>query len=130
MFSSRWDTDIYASYDNTIIHHHIVFIDFYSDVSNRSKSGTQGLTFLPVRFANLKPHTEKWHTVGLAPIAPLIAATLPDETRRKLNLQLLQRFTVMMFRSTIKWFYTSFVVHSAKYYPRFGIFVADQPEER
>lgn len=95
-----------------------------------SKSGTQGLSFLRVRYANLKPHTEHWFTICLAPVTSIITATLPDETRRKLKLQLYHCFIFTLFRRLVRASYTGIVFNATTYSPRISMVVADQPEER
>lgn len=97
------------------------------------KSGTQRLTFLLIPFANVRPHTEKWHTVRVAPVKSLITATLPDETRCKLKLQsynciidsywLCSKQQHCLHRVV-------FFVKGTTYYPQIAMVVADKPEER
>lgn len=129
IYSTPWNTDMYASYNDSVSNGSIVLIYLYSNGATMSKSGTQSLTFLRVRFSNVRPYTEEWYTVGLAPSPTSIPATLPDDTRRRLRLQLIHRFIFLMLKAIISASYTEFVVAGRTYYTRVAMLVTDQPEE-
>lgn len=82
-YRTAWDTCIYESYKDTVNKGHVVLVDFHCDDATLAKSGTQGATFIRVRFSNLKPHTETWYTVGIAPSSATISTNIPDEKRRR-----------------------------------------------
>lgn len=67
LFSTPWNTEVYASYADSAHNGQVVLIEIFSDGATISKSGTQISTFIRLRFSNIRPHREDWHTVGLAP---------------------------------------------------------------
>lgn len=61
-----WDTLIYETYAESVSWI-VILVNLHSIGATLSKSGTQGATFLRVWFSNLRPYTEKWHTIDIAP---------------------------------------------------------------
>lgn len=94
-----------------------------------AKYGTQSATFLRVRFSNIKRYTDHWFTIGIAPTARTIPSAIPDDCRRHLRSQLLQRFIYLYFKHLIQASFNFFVIKGSTYILRFGIFIGDQPKE-
>lgn len=130
VYSSPWDTKIYEEYSTTFRAGHILLFYVYYEGTTMSKSGTQSLTVIRVRFGNLRPHKEKWLTLGIAPTTTSIPSTLPDQRRLQLKHQLLQRFIFRMMRSLVQASYIGFIHNGSTYFPRVAMLIADQPKER
>lgn len=92
------------------------------------KSGTQGVTFLRVRFAKVRPHSEKWFIVIFAPAHTSIPSTFPGKKRRQLKIQLLHRFIFGMFKSLIHTSYTGVIENGTTLFPCLAMIIAEQPE--
>lgn len=92
---------MYKSYFETVSTGHVVLVYFCSEVATLAKSGTQGATFLHMRFGNLKFYTETWFNVGIAPTSTAISASFLVRKRRKLKLQLVQRIIFILFKPLI-----------------------------
>lgn len=82
---------------------------FYTVDTTISKYKTQGGTIILVLFANLRPHTKKWSTVGITQTSICTTSTVPSEIRRQLKLQLMKRVILRMNKSLVQACYSSFV---------------------
>lgn len=129
-YSSPWDTAVYESYAKSIADGHIVLIDFYADGTTLSKSGTQSASFFRVRFSNIRPVSDCWFTIAIAPTTSTIPSSLPYETKRRMRLELYQRFIFRVFCDMITASYSGFPYLGDMFFPRLAMIVADQPEER
>lgn len=59
-YSCSCDTDFYRSYQSDISSDHVVLVDYYSDGTTITCSGTQSATFIWVSFSNIKTISENW----------------------------------------------------------------------
>lgn len=98
VYSTQWNTMVFEQYITNVNTGHVLLTDFCSALTKISKSGTHGITFIPVRLANLRPNSKTWLTVGIDPMPTSITSILPDENRRELKFQLLHRFIFLMFK--------------------------------
>lgn len=74
------------SHDETLCTVHVV-VDYYSEGETFVKSETQGLTFIRIRFSNLKPYTKRWFTIGIALTSRSISSIISGKRQRQLKLQ-------------------------------------------
>lgn len=111
------DTCIYKAVTQLIPGWHGVFVEFVSDGTAMSKSGTQGLTFLRVCFSNVLRHTERWFSPSIAPSKTSTPATLPDQSRCSLKFEILHWFVFCIFKELIKPSYCG-LVNGSIYYSR------------
>lgn len=98
IYSTPYNTRIYEEYTKSQSTVHVVLVDLYSEGTTMPESGTQAVNFIRVRFANIRPYSESWFTVGITPTHTSIPSPLTDEERRELKLQLLHRFIFVMFK--------------------------------
>lgn len=119
---------MYRSYQEYVRNCHVVIVDFCSAGVTLVKTGTQGDTFLRVLF--MKLYTENWFKTGIESTDRAIPSGIPDERRRQLRLQLLQRFIFITFKELIRASYDGFVIDGCTYIQRISMFVEDQHEER
>lgn len=130
IFSAPWYTSICESYMHIVHGDHVVLLDFYSDDTKLSKSGTQGAIFIRVRFSNLRVHTESWCTVDIAPSSRAIETFLPDQKRWQLKLKLAQPFLFLLLKPLIEYSCKGTVLNGFTYFLLLAMFFADQSEER
>lgn len=85
-YPTPWDTKVYEGYTNSINKEAVLLVDFYSDGTTLTKSGTQSATFYRVRFSNLQNCSETLHTVGISPTMKTIPLSLSKNTASSCSL--------------------------------------------
>lgn len=63
-------------------------MDYYSDGTTLSKSGTKSATFLGIRISIIIHHSGRFYTVGIVPMGRPITSALPEKIRSTMRLQL------------------------------------------
>lgn len=109
---------------------HVFLIDLYSEGTILSNTGTQSANNTRLRFSNIKGETNTWHYVGILPTVDCGGELEPDGTIRLEKSLLLQRFNFLVSKDTIRTSHFGHYFHSKLLFPRIGMNVYDQPQER
>lgn len=67
---------------NSVQERHVVWLDFYSDGTTLSKSGTQSASFLKIRFSHILAISKRWYKIEIEQTPTTIPSNLPYEVRR------------------------------------------------
>lgn len=108
----------------------MALLEVYSDGAILANSGTNSPKFCLFRFSNLQEYSKDWLKVAISSCTKRITASLHVDKRRKMKVNLLQRFLLLLFKNTIRASYSGFVVNGAMLFTRMGMVALDQPEER
>lgn len=109
-YRSPWDIIANENYTMADGSAKIVLIEFYSDGSTVAKSRAQMAIFLRVLFANIDSFSDKWFKIGISPTTKVLLSTLPDDKRRYLKSNLMERIIFHTFLPLIKASYTGCIV--------------------
>ncbi|CAN8063786.1 unnamed protein product [Agarophyton chilense] len=129
-YSAPWNSRMIGKYSqNNGPNVVIVAIDLYCDGTILSKSGSQNVSTLRVRFNNLKGRSNEWHEVGIAPCVDSNGTEHSALELRRERLQLFQRFLFLALKDLIDASNAGIVAGDAILLSRICMVVADQPQE-
>lgn len=74
-YSTPLETKSYETYNDNKNYGRIVLISDFVDGANLSKSDTQSVTFLRVRFSNMKCLSDKWYDIFIDPSGKVFQST-------------------------------------------------------
>lgn len=108
----------------------IVCVDLYCDGVALSRSGTQSISPLRVRFCTMKGIEIKWFDIGLCPTVDLRGTKTNSTTKAEIIRDLLQRYLFLVLRPMVEASIVGFTFQNCVVYPRLLMTVCDQKEER
>ncbi|KAI0560730.1 hypothetical protein FGB62_102g013 [Gracilaria domingensis] len=132
VFSSPWDSEALKQYEEALGDPDcsVVLVDLYSDSTTLSSSGTQSATNVRVRFSNIEGASADWHEVGIVPVIDTSSLTISVAKIRKEKHELWHRFMFLLLEDITRASHVGIDIEGKKVYPRLGIQVADQVQER
>lgn len=130
VFLSPWNAEVMRQYTNEIDgNSKVILVDLFSDGTCLSNSGTQSANLMRIRFSNILGKTKEWHEIGITPV-PDLAESVSDARLRLHKLVLWQRFTFLAMKEVIEASHTGIIIDGIRCYPRLGMLVTDQVQER
>lgn len=130
VFSAPWDFNVLKQYEATDTSDKTIMIDSYADGHILSSSGTQSSSNMRVRFSNVKGASQDWEDVGIEPILHATNANISDRPLRYEKHIVHHRFTYLIYKELIHSSHVGYLYKGSRIYPRVGMLVADQPQER
>ncbi|KAI0557494.1 hypothetical protein FGB62_294g06 [Gracilaria domingensis] len=131
VYSNIGNGDALKEYQNAIGDAGIpVLIDLYSDSTTMSSSGTQSANNVRVRFSNIRGFDKIWHEIGIAPVLSKSSEILSQTKRREEKNELWHRFIFLSLRDIMASSHTGIAIDGVRLYPRLGVHVAYQVQER
>ncbi|KAI0558896.1 Zinc finger C2H2-type domain containing protein [Gracilaria domingensis] len=133
VFSAPWDSNAMMRYH---LQHRdqrnarVVLIDLYCDGTTLSKSGSQSANTMRVRFSNIRGRSTEWHEIGIAPCIDTHGKECSKVELKRERLHLFQRFLFIALRDVIRASSVGVPFERGLLFPRVGMIVADQPQER